>query len=219
MTLRTHIFRNVVMFMTALSMWTTWLPMMRTLSGQNSYAWGVDWFGTMYRGVGWDGHWLFLVYQAILGVAILWMGFRNARPPFATLLIIWHALPFANALYQPVIAGERNMFYGDTGGIALDLTWVSPLVTGAMLALAVAWIWVGGHRRAKAEPSRWNSANTGLLILFGIYLVGVTILEWTGPVHGATDLIAVPLNILAPVLIALMFYPWREREASETGSG
>ncbi|GLQ21592.1 hypothetical protein ACFFUB_09775 [Algimonas porphyrae] len=203
--------RNIILFMTALSLWTTWLPMMRTLSGQNSYAWGVEWFNTMYRGVGWEGDWLFLVYQAILGVTILWMGFRNPKAPFAALLIVWHALPFANALYLPLIADKRNIFYGDTGGVQWDLTWVSPLVTGCAFALVFLWAVSGGVRADRHDPVSWTRQNTQFAFIFGLYLVVVTGLEWTGPVHGLTDMFAVPLNILAPVLIALMLYPWISR--------
>lgn len=215
MTGRKLIFRNTVMFVTALGLWTTWLPMMRTLSGQNSYAWGNEYFNTMYRGVGWSGDYLFLIYQAVLGVTILWMGFRNPRAPFKALLVIWHAIPFANALYLPFIAGQKIIFHGDTGEIRWDLTWIAPLVTGITFFVVICWI-IYDRREGSPQDQTpaWTKINTRLVILFALYLVGVTILEWTGPTHGATDVIAVPLNILAPTLIALMFYPWKKKRVS-----
>lgn len=212
MPVRTTLFRNIILFVTAMSLWSVWLPMMRTLSGQDSYAWGMEWFNTSYRGVGWEGDYLFLIYQAILGVAILWMGFRNPKAPFTALLVFWHAVPFANSLYGPLVTGDRTILYGDTAGIEWDLTWVTPIVTGLMLFLVLLWVFKRTLPEDKTTAPTWHRVNSRWLVLFGFYVVGVTMLEWVGPAHGVTDLIAVPLNILAPILIALMFYPWKSKE-------
>lgn len=204
------IFRNIIMFATALSLWGVWLPMMRTLSGQNSYVWANEYFNTLYKGVGWSGDYLILIYQAIIGVSIIWMGFRNPRQPFQFLLIVWHSIPFLNALYIPLIAGKRNIFIGDTGGVRWDITWLTPLITGITLAIVICWLFYEQRfRKAMFARQSWSKTNTQFLLIFTAYLIGVTILEWTGDTHGATDMIAVPLNILAPTLIALMFYPWK----------
>ncbi len=212
---RRIVFRNLIMFATALSLWTVWLPMMRTLSGQNSYAWGNEYFNHMYRGQGWSGDYLFLVYQAILGVTVLWMGFRNPRAPFQVLLVIWNAIPFANALYLPLVLGQENLFIGDTGGVSWDLTWIAPMVTGALFFATL--LWIGFERKyACFQPPRWTTRNSK----FGAAFIGCVILaialEWMGAAHGATDMIAVPLNVLTPLLIALMFYPWPPESAYES---
>jgi len=212
MSSRATFYRNIILFLTALSLWSVWLPLIRTLSGQASYVWGVEWFNASYSGVGWEGDYLFLIYQVILGVAILWMGFRNPKAPFAALLILWHALPFANALYGPLVTGDKTVLYGDTAGIEWDLTWVMPIVTGLMLTLVLVWIFRRDPIDDGATAPAWHRVNSRWLALFGFYIVGVTVLEWTGLAHGLTDLIAVSLNILAPILIALMFYPWKSKE-------
>ena len=71
--------RYVVLLLTTGGMWTTWLPMARTLSGQGSYAWANLWFNNPYRGDGLTGDYLFLIQQAVIGVAVLWLGLRNPR--------------------------------------------------------------------------------------------------------------------------------------------
>ncbi len=202
--------RYAVTFLTAASLWVVWLPLTRTLTGGGSYQWGVDFFNEMYRGAGLEGDYLFLILQLILGVSLIYMGFRNPRAPFPALLVIWHGLNFANDLYRPLIAGQRNIFYGDTGGVAYDWTLLSPIITGLMFLLACAWALRESVRpEAGAARAGWSSLNGVFAIGFVAYLLAVTVLERTGEAHGLTDLIVVPLNMLAPILIALCLFPWK----------
>ena len=205
-------FRDAILMVTALSIWSTWLPMVRTLSGQQSYAWANDFFGVWYRGNGWSGDYLFLVHMALLGVTLLWLGFRHPRGPFKPLLLYWHLLPFANSLYVPLIEGRRNVFFGDTGGVRWDLTYVEPIGHGAVLLAVVCWLIYESGKPAMPVP-KWSARNTLWLALTVLVLLAAVVLEWTGVAHGATDMIAVPLNIITPVLIGLSVYPWPERGA------
>lgn len=209
--------RFIITFLTAMSLWTVWLPLTRTFSGGSSYQWGVEYFNVVYRGAGIEGDYLFLVLQAVIGITLIYMGFRNPRPPFAILLVGWHGLNFANDLYGPLIAGRRNIFYGDTGGVAYDWTLISPIITGTMFLLAFLW---SIRETLSPEPvisqPGWQVRNAGFGGLFLAYLVVVVVLERTGEAHGLTDLIVVPLNILAPLLIALCLFPWSPNQRSLT---
>lgn len=204
--------RHAITFLTAFSLWTVWLPLTRTLTGGGSYGWGVDYFDVMYRGAGLEGHYLFLVLQAVLGIAIVYMGLRNPRAPFPALLVVWHGLNFANDVFK-LAMGELNVFYGDTGGVAFDWTLLSPLVTGGMFMIACAWALRESLRPENLpETAGWTRRNAYFLGGFAVYLAVVTMFERTGEAHGLTDLFVVSLNILAPVLLALVLFPWKRRD-------
>ncbi len=207
--------RYLIAFLTAASLWVVWLPLTRTLTGGGTYQWGVDMFNTMYRGAGLEGDYLFLVLQLVIGLTLIYMGFRNPRAPYPALLVMWHGLNLANDLFRPLVLGERNIFYGDTGRVAYDWTIVSPMLTGLMFVLALAWAVRETLSPEKFEqPQGWARRNVIFLAVFLAYLALVTFLERTGEAHGLTDMFVVPLNILAPMVIALCIMPWQTTQDS-----
>jgi hypothetical protein len=132
---------QLLLIYVALSMVILWLPINRGLIEGSDYRWSVgeDIGG---RGVGGE-YWLLLVLFA-LGFAVLYLGWRGARPPFQWLLPLWMALLLA----QPgsaALAGEEGGFEGETFGIQISLPW--PLIA-ALDFSALALVWLVRDRRS-----------------------------------------------------------------------
>ena len=60
-----------------------WLPMLRGAFDGPSYEWGNSYFGKQFSGKGTAGDYWFLIVQAALGILILFLGWRGARPHFS----------------------------------------------------------------------------------------------------------------------------------------
>lgn len=202
--------RFILLDVTALTMILVWLPFWRCVMDGTSYEWAATYFGHVYRGAGPDGDVLFLGYQLLLGLTILFLGNRGARMPFALLLVIWHAVFACSATWEALNADEPLMFYGDTLGVKLDITFIAPAVYGLALLSAALWAVREAVLRPVRGALRWGPVNWVLSVIFLILLGAGYWLLGGGEPHGPTDQIGVIVTIVNLFVFSYALRPWHK---------
>ena len=196
---------RVLLTWTALTFLIAWLPFLRCPMDGDSYTWGLGWWGFEAGGTGLSaGYWLPVV-EVVLGVTILRLGSRGARPPFHWLLLAWHTALFTSFTFASVTSPEDFRFQGDTAGIDFSIAWVGPLFTGGFLLASILWVVRDLRRKASGQAvgrvAPWSRYNTirlaGLVALLPIQFV----LLRFGPTAGTTDFIGVALIIVQWMLL------------------
>lgn len=201
---------RVLLFWTALTFLVAWLPTLRGLFDGPSYQWGAILWGWSFRGAGVGGDYWFPVLQSALGLTILWLGWRGARPPFGWLFAGWHATLFSSALYGALVYPDRYRFRGDTLGIDVSLAAVGPILTGGFLALAVLWLvrdLLAGRARERRPVPPWAPANTVWAAALAALLPVQFVLLRFGVPHGVTDAAGVLITIAGWLLIGVAIRP------------
>lgn len=191
-----------------LSMIWIWLPLVRGLMDGPSYTWG--WSPQIGgRGIGGD-YWL-LVLAAGFGLALLYLGWRGARPPFPWLLLTWQL----SLLGQSIPLGLAGAtLEGETLGIRIPVGWIPALLDTLFLLLAAVWV----ARRRKSgrapAPPPWAPANRRLFAIFiGLLPIQFVLLRLGEP-HGLSDQIGVMLTLIQLGLLNAALYPWGPRRAA-----
>jgi hypothetical protein len=177
----------------------------------DSYTWGLGWWGFEAGGTGLSAQYWLPVVEAALGVTILWLGSRGARPPFHWLLLAWHTALFTSFTYASVASPGDFRFQGDTAGIDFSLAWVGPLFTGGFLLGSVLWVVRDLRRRrsgqAAYQVAPWSRINTIWLgSLIALLPIQFVLLRF-GPEPGTTDLIGVLLTIAQWMLLTTALEP------------
>jgi hypothetical protein len=202
--------RLVLLDLTALTMIFAWLPFWRCVMDGTSYEWGNNYFGQMYQGAGLHGDFLFLAYQLLLGLTVLWLGNRGARAPFAALLVVWHGILAGSALHGALTAREPLMFHGDTLGVHLDITFVAPAIYGLIFLLALLWAVRETGLRPARLALRWGPVNTVLSVVVLALLGAGYYLLSTGEPHGETDGIGVVVTIVNLFVLNYALRGWHK---------
>ncbi len=73
----------------AFTLLVIWLPFVRGLMDGETYQWGHSFFQWGYGGSGVGGAYWLIVLQAFFALALVYFGWRGARPPFHWLLLLW----------------------------------------------------------------------------------------------------------------------------------
>jgi len=188
--------------------------LVRGLMDGDSYQWGYSFWGWQASSHGIRGDYWLVVLQAILGVALLYLGWRGAKQPFHWLLLLWHFSLATQAIYNSVTSPEDYRFRGDTLGVDLSLAWVGPVLFGGFALLSLLWVirdMKGSHERVAPE---WTRANRILLLITAGLLPFQFVLLRYGVQHGPGDQVGVILTMLQWVLLNLGLYPWVRRSLS-----
>jgi len=114
-----------------------WLPFLRSLFDGASYEWGNSLFGRVFHGAGTSGDFWFPAAGTILGVVLLWSGWRGPDRIFRPLALIVAGLWFADAAYM-IGSGNDIMFEGATLGVSLSIGRIALAYYGVLLAL-ILW--------------------------------------------------------------------------------
>jgi hypothetical protein len=199
---------KAILIWTMISLVFVWLPLVRGVMDGDSYQWGNSFFGFDVGGRGVHGSYWIVVLQASLGLAVLILGWRGAKQPFHWLLLLWHILLGAQAIYNSLKFPEEYRFRGDTLGVDVSLAWVGPVLFGGFALLSIWWV-VRDLRRAPIRLSpEWRRANVILLSIAAVMLPLQFILLRFGEQHGTNDQIGVLLTMLQLIVINLGLYPW-----------
>ncbi|MFN2566606.1 MAG: hypothetical protein ABR499_16540 [Gemmatimonadaceae bacterium] len=197
----------------ALLVWTSivflaaWLPLVRGAFDGPSYEWGTSYWGVPFSGAGVGGDYWLPVLKTALGLAILWLGWRGARPPFHWLLLAWNVVLTSDALYIAATRPGSLRFRGDTLGVDVSLAWVAPLLTGVFLALAVVWVVRDRRQKDTRSAPRWTRANTAWSVaLLALLPIQFALLRF-GPPNGAADKAGVLLTIAQWLLVGVALKP------------
>lgn len=207
---------KAILIWTMITMIIVWLPLIRGLMDGDSYEWGNSFWGIQVGGQGVHGQYWLLLLQAIIGIAVLYFGWRGARQPFHWLLLLWHIPLGAQAIYDAISSPEDYRFRGDTLGVDVSLAWVGPLFFGGFALLSVLWVIRDFRRERDTAAPEWKRANYVLLLIAVSLLPMQFLLLRFGEQHGPGDQAGVILTMGQWVLINLGLFPWLRSKVSET---
>lgn len=207
---------KAILIWTMITMIIVWLPLIRGLMDGDSYEWGNSFWGIQVGGQGVHGQYWLLLLQAIIGIAVLYFGWRGARQPFHWLLLLWHIPLGAQAIYDAISSPEDYRFRGDTLGVDVSLAWVGPLFFGGFALLSVLWVIRDLRRERDRTAPEWKRANYVLLLIAVSLLPIQFLLLRFGEQHGPGDQAGVILTMGQWVLINLGLFPWLRSKVSET---
>ena len=94
---------KVILIWTVVTMLLVWLPLVRGVMDGESYQWGASFWGKQFSGSGVRGDYWLLIVRALVGITILYLGWRGANQPFHWLLLLWH-----NVGIRPFSAPTEN---------------------------------------------------------------------------------------------------------------
>ncbi|HEX6650895.1 MAG TPA: hypothetical protein VF075_15195 [Pyrinomonadaceae bacterium] len=202
---------KAILIWTMITLIVVWLPLVRGLMDGDTYQWGNVFWGKQIGGSGVHGDYWILLVQAVIGIAVLYLGWRGARQPFHWLLLLW-LLPLAvQACYDSFTAPEEYRFRGDTLGVDVSLAWVGPLLYGGFALLAIVWVTRDLRSGRDKVTSEWTRLSRVLLLIAVVLLPIQFVLLRFGEQHGPRDQVGVILTMLQWVLINLSFVPWSKR--------
>lgn len=205
---------KAILIWTMLTMLITWLPLVRGAMDGNSYQWGNSFWGMQLGGSGVGGDYWLLIVQAVLGLAVLYFGWRGARPPFHWLLLLWHVPLAVQAFYEAFTHPEDYRFQGDTLGVDVSLAWVGPLFFGGFALLALFWVVRDLKKNREKVSIEWTRTNRILfVIVLGLLPIQFVLLRF-GEQHGPRDQAGVILTMLQLLLINLALFPWSNGETA-----
>jgi hypothetical protein len=197
---------KAILVYVGLSMIWIWLPLVRGLMDGPSYRWG---WSDQIHGSGVGGSYWVLVLTAAFCLAVLYLGWRGARPPFPWLLLIWQL----SLLGQSVALGLSGaVFEGDTLGIRIPLGWI--LAVADLFFLLLAAVWVVRRRQSSRAPAQlpWAPANLWLLaVVAGLLPAQFALLRFGEP-DGLADQIGVILTLIQLGVLNAALYPWLPRQ-------
>ena len=212
-----HLVLRMLLWWTSITFVTGWLPLIRSAFDGSSYEWATSYFGHDFSGKGLTGDYWLVIVKVILGLAILFLGWRGARNPFGYLLIGWQIFGFGDSVFSAVTKPEDFRFRGDTLGVDVSLAWVAPALYGVALSLSVWWYVKERKNRLTVDPG-WSSANTRWMIMLSALLPVQFFLLRNGGPNTTMDQIGVLLTIVQWFLIpfALRLRPSSEPVAVST---
>lgn len=207
--------RHVLMMWLTLTFVFSWLPLVRALMDGTSYQWGTRYFELQFTGAGLTGDLWLLVAQTLLGVWLLYRGWRDPSPPFAAVLLLWFGLLAAHSVYSAATTPQQYRFEGATLGVNVSLAALAPLLHATAFVLA-GW-WVTRQRRVRASPGRprWTTTNARIGSVVVLHFPVQFVLLRTGQGQETTDVVGVLLTIAQWLLISAALYPWRRRVPGE----
>jgi hypothetical protein len=198
-----------ILILTSATMIVTWLPLVRGIMDGSSYKWGQSFIGISLSGNGVGGQYWVLVVQAVIGISLVYLGWRGARPPFHLLLLLWNVPSAVNAFFNAIRFPEEYRFQGDTLGVDVSVAWVGPLFWGSLALLSIVWVVRDLKRDGSREVPPWTQRNTILMTLV-IALVPIQFLLLRfGTQHGTNDQIGVILTMVQWILLNLSFVAWQ----------
>jgi hypothetical protein len=208
---------KAILIWTAITLLLIWLPLVRGVMDGQSYAWGLSLWGPNFSGRGIEGDYWFVVLAAVVGLGLLYLGWRGAKPPFHWLLLMWHLPLAAGVTILSLRQAEDLRFRGDTLGIDVSLAWIGPLLFGGFALLALMWVVRDLRLRRQRSAPPWNRMNRALLATVIALIPAQFVLLRFGEPDGTADQAGVILTILQWVLLNLAFVPWQTRGDGRVG--
>ena len=203
---------------TAVTLLLVWLPLVRGVMDGVSYVWAKSYWGLAVGGSGVGGYYWLLLVEGLVGLSILWLGWRGGQPPVRWLLLIWHGVLGTNSIYESIRNPEQYRFRGDTLGIDVSLAWVGPLFFGGFFLLCL--LWAIRDRRSVQERSlpSWSRTNTSWLAALLFVIPVQFVLLRFGDEHGLTDQIGVVVTIAQCLLLGRIFRASVVKHVNGSGS-
>ena len=131
---------RLLLWWTALTFLATWLPLVRSVMDGQSYEWGTTFFSWHFGGHGLSADYWLLIVKAVVGIGLLYAGWRFPSPKTAAALAAWQLLFAADTLYYAATDPRGFRFRGDTMGVDISLTWIAPTLSILFAIVAIWWI-------------------------------------------------------------------------------
>jgi hypothetical protein len=196
---------KLILILTSITMTVVWLPMIRGLMDGETYAWALTFLGTDYGGKGLGGQYWVVALEAAWAIAILYLGWRGARPPFYWLLLLWNVSGAINSFYNSIKFPDDYRFQGDTLGINFSVAWIGPLFWSVLTFLSILWF-IRQRRSSVAESQlTWSGSNKLFTIVALAFLPLQFILLRFGAPLSTMDQAGVILTLLQWVILNLAF--------------
>jgi len=199
--------RHLLLIGLTLALILAWLPAVRGLLDGPTYEWGVTLFGRQFSGAGLEGDYWFVAGEAVLGILMLFLGWRAPGALFKALTLGFTGLWFADGLYTAFVLGQDQTFEGATLGVNVSVGTVFTAVYGVLFAAALIWAVFG---RPGARP-RWSLANSALLSIAVLLLPVQYLLLSTGQGREFSDQFGVLITMGQWLLLSLSFVPFAGR--------
>jgi hypothetical protein len=196
---------KLILILTSFTMTVVWLPLIRGLMDGDTYQWASTFLGYDFGGTGVRGQYWIVVLEAVVAIAIVYLGWRSPRPPFHWLLLLWNVSGAINAFYNSIKFPDDYRFQGDTLGINVSLAWVAPLFWSVLTILSILWV-VRQRRRSDSEHQvSWSRTNTVLTIIaLGLLPIQFVLLR-LGPHLSRMDQVGVILTLAQWVILNVAF--------------
>jgi hypothetical protein len=185
---------RLVLLWVALPFVLFWLPLVRSVMDGPTYQWGSGWWGWRLGGAGLEGDLWYLVSGVILGLLLLWSGAR-AGAFFRWAAPLWMLLLLADAVRSAITDPEGFVFYGDTLGIRVNLTWLSPTFHLVGLIFLGLWLFRWKDAGRSRNPRAGNDVDLRRILAVAALLPLQFALLRFGEPHGTSDAVGVLITI------------------------
>jgi hypothetical protein len=182
--------RVILLWTAVLAGVLVWLPLVRGATQGDAYQWALA-PGIGGRGIGGD-YWMLLMAAVFVG-ALLYLGWRGARPPFHWLLLFFHVPLTAAVFYAAVRSPEEFRFEGATIGADVSLAVAGPLLFGGFALLAIVWVVRDRRRRRAAQVVPWvwtRSARIRAALVIALFGIEAALFR-SGGIQSTANLVGV----------------------------
>ncbi len=190
---------SATMWLLTLPLVLYWLPFLRSLFDGVSYEWGNTLFGRTFHGAGTSGDFWFPTAGVVIGVILLWSGWRGPDRIFRPLALAVAGLWFADAIHT-IASGSDMIFEGATLGVSLSVGKVALAYYAILLALMV-W----SFRQPSRASLALTWANYVLLAIVVVLLPVQYFLLSAGRGQETSDLAGVIITICQWLLLGAGF--------------
>jgi hypothetical protein len=198
-------FRNVSLYLVAVTFILTWLPFVRSMLDGDAYEWGTAYFTMQFSGKGLSGDFWLLAAQVALAFAILYLGFRRPGHLSNLLLTGWLALNAASYGYGLLRSPDALILQGDTLDVRINIGAIAFAIYGGALLLALLAARLEFAIGRRPPHFAWTRANSvALLLALALLPVQFALLRF-GVQHERNDEIGVILTMAqwAAIVFAL----------------
>lgn len=154
----------LVMIWLTLLFLAPWQTFARAILEGASYQWAAGLLGMRFGGAGIGGDFWFAALKAVVGVALLWFGWRAPNGRVRWVIVAYLALMLADTLYNVTTRPEAFHIRDERVGIDLSLATVAPVLDGLYLLLGLLWAW-RAPQLVTPTPSLANRFLLGLALL------------------------------------------------------
>lgn len=194
-----------VLFYVSLSFYEPyWRLMVRGLFEGDEFSW--SYFGLAGRGT--SGGFGVIVFLVLMGIGMLYLGWRKANKLFRVLAFVWVSMLTASSVLL-VLSDPGAELVAETIGISVPYGLLILPFDLLFFVLTTVWL-ISSRGRAAPQPGRagWTRKN----FMYLCFVIALFPLEYvclnSGAQHDAFDKLGVGLTFIQWILINASLYPW-----------
>jgi hypothetical protein len=202
-----RVFLVIILSYVALSFYEPfWRLLIRGLLEPN-FTWNYAGF----KGSGVLGDYWVIFIIIILGMCMLFFGWRGGNRIVQWSIFIWVFLLFSSSLVI-ILSDPKTKIVAETLQVELPYMWVILPFDALFFILTTVWIIFFRKMNRTVSRPRWKCVNS-TLVAVAIGLIPVEyILFNAGEQHGLLDGVGVFVTLIQWLILNLAFYPWNTRK-------